>query len=81
MAPTTVMHFIDFVSAFDSVDRDSQRRIMAADRMLPKLLRLVKAYYTSTKMQVRASGANLCPCPYKEGFSGLVTLQDIPTVI
>ncbi len=56
MAPTTVMPFIDFVSAFDSVDRDSQRRIMAADRMLLKLLRLVKAYYASTKTKVRANG-------------------------
>ncbi len=50
------MRFIDFVSVFDSVDRDAQWRIMAADRMLPKLLRLVKAYYASTKMKVRASG-------------------------
>ncbi len=33
--------------AFDSVDRDSLWRIMAADGMPPKLLRLIKAYYAS----------------------------------
>ncbi len=46
----TVMCFVDFTSVFDSVDRDSLWRIMAADGMPPKLLRLIKAYYSSTKM-------------------------------
>ncbi len=53
----TVMCFVDFVSVFDSVDRDSLWRIMAADGMPPKLLRLVKAYYASTKMKVSFFGA------------------------
>ncbi len=50
-----VMCFVDFASAFDSVDRDSLWRIMAADGMPHKLLRLMKAYYSSTKMKIRAS--------------------------
>ncbi len=50
------MCFADFASAFVSVDRDSLWPIMAADGMLPKLLRLIKAHYSSTKMKVRASG-------------------------
>ncbi len=53
----TVMSFVDFASAFDSVDRDSQWRIMAADGMPPKLLRLIKAYYSSTRMKVKESGS------------------------
>ncbi len=57
----TVMCFVDFASAFDSVDRDSLWRIMAADGMPPKLLRLIKAYYSSTKMKVRASGSDSMP--------------------
>ncbi len=52
------MCFANFTSAFDSVDRDSLWRIMAADGMLPKLLRVIKAYYLSTKMKVRASGSD-----------------------
>ncbi len=48
------MCFVDFASAFDSVDRDSLWRIMAADG----ILRLIKAYYASTKMKVRASGSD-----------------------
>ncbi len=54
----TVMCFVDFASAFDPVDRDSLGRTMAADGMTPKLLRLIKAYYSSTKMKVRASGSD-----------------------
>ncbi len=54
------MCFVDFASAFDSVDRDSLWRIMVADGIPPKLLRLIKTYYSSTKMKVRASGATQC---------------------
>ncbi len=50
------MCFADFVSAFDSVDRDSLWRTMAVDGIPHKPLRLVKAYYASTKMKVRGSG-------------------------
>ncbi len=57
----TVICFIVFASAFVTVDRDSLWRIMAADRMPPKLLRLIKAYYSSTKMKVRASGSDSIP--------------------
>ncbi len=53
------MCFVDFASAFDSVDRDSLWRIMAADGMPPKLVRLIQVYYSSTKMKVRASGSDL----------------------
>ncbi len=49
---------VDFASAFDSVDRDSLWRIMEADGMPPKLLRLIKAYYSSSKMKVMASGSD-----------------------
>ncbi len=56
------MCFVDFASAFDSLDRDSLWRIMAADRMPPpQLLRIIKAYYSSTKMKVRASGSDSMP--------------------
>ncbi len=50
------MCFIDFACAFDSVDKDSLWWIMVADGIPPKLLRLIKAYYASTKMKVKASG-------------------------
>ncbi len=52
------MCFVDFDSAFDSVDRDSLWRIMAADGIPPKLLRLIKAHYSSTKIKVRATGSD-----------------------
>ncbi len=55
------MCFVDFASAFDSVDRDSLWRIMAADGIPPILLRLIKAYYSSTKMKVRTSGSDSMP--------------------
>ncbi len=48
-----VMRFVDFASAFDSVDRESQIRIKAADGMPPKLLILNKAYYAYTKEELR----------------------------
>ncbi len=51
----TVMCFVDFAFAFDSVDRDSLWRIMTVVGMPPKLMRLIKAFYSSTMMKVRAS--------------------------
>ncbi len=40
---------------------------MAADGMPPKLLRLIKAYYSSTKMKVRASGSDSMPFEIHSG--------------
>ncbi len=54
----TVMCFVDFASAFDSVDWDPLWRIMAADGLPPKLLRPIRAYYSSPKMKVRVSGSD-----------------------
>ncbi len=51
----TVMHFVDFASAFDSVGRDSLWRIVAVDGMP---LRLIRAYYSSTKMKIWACGSD-----------------------
>ncbi len=62
------MCFVDFDSAFDSANRDSLWRIMAADEMPPKLLRLIKANYASTKMKVRASGSDLMSFEIRSGF-------------
>ncbi len=63
----TVMCFIGFASALDSVDRNSLWWIMAADGMPPKLLRLIKAYYASTKMKVGASGSDSMPFEIHSG--------------
>ncbi len=57
----TVMCFVYFAYAFDSVDVDSLWRIMAVDGMPPIVLRLVKAYYSSTKITVKASGIDSMP--------------------
>ncbi len=61
------MCFVDSASAFDSMDRDSLWRIMAADGMPPKLLKLIRAYYASTKMKVRAGGSNSMPFEIRSG--------------
>ncbi len=61
------MCFVDFASAFDPVDKDSLWRIMAAGGIHPKLLRLIKAYYSSTKMKVRASGSDSLPFEIHSG--------------
>ncbi len=61
------MCFVDFASAFDFMDRDSLWSVMAADGMPPKLLRLIKAYYSSTKMMVRASGSDSLPFEFRSG--------------
>ncbi|CAE1265741.1 unnamed protein product [Acanthosepion pharaonis] len=50
----TVLCFVDFATAFDSVDRGSLLRIMEADGMPAK--RLIKGYYQSTRARVRAYG-------------------------
>ncbi len=63
----SAMCFVDFASAFDSVDRDSLWRIMAADGMPSKLLRLIKAYYASTKIKVRESGGDSMPFEIRSG--------------
>ncbi len=63
----TVMCFVDFAPAFDSVDRDSLWRIMAADGMPPKHLGLIKVYYSSTKMKVGASGSDSMPFEIHSG--------------
>ena len=52
----TVACFIDFKSAFDSVDRESLWRTLHMDGMPDKLLRLIKAYYQSTTTRVRVYG-------------------------
>ncbi len=75
----TVMCFVDFASAFDSVDRDSLWQIMAANGMPLKLLRLVKAYYLSTKMKVRASGSDSMPFGVPSGVRQWCSLS--PTLI
>ena len=45
----TVVCFVDFAAAFDSVDRRALWRIMEEDGMPPKLLRLIEAYCISTR--------------------------------
>ncbi len=55
-----LLFFVDFATVFESMDRDSLWRIMAADGMPFKLM-LIKAYYTSTKMKFRASGDDSMP--------------------
>ena len=52
----TVACFIDFRAAFDSVDRGTLWRIMQNDGVPPKLLRLIKAYYASTRTRVQVYG-------------------------
>ncbi len=65
--PTTLLCFDDFASVFDSVDRYPLWRIMAADEMPPKLMRLIKAYYSSTKMKVRTNGSGSMPFEIRSG--------------
>ena len=52
----TVVCFIDFAAAFDSVDRFSLWQIMKADGVPEKLIRLLRAYYLNTKARVRVYG-------------------------
>ncbi len=61
------MCFVDFASAFDSVDRDSLWWIMAVDGISPKLLKLINAYYSSTKMKFWASRSYSMPFEIRSG--------------
>nr|VZI20836.1 unnamed protein product [Spirometra erinaceieuropaei] len=49
--PTAVC-FVDFAAAFDSVHRESLRRIMALDGVPAKIIAMIKAYYRSTTARV-----------------------------
>ena len=53
---STVACFIDFKTAFDSIDRKSLWEIMRADGMPSKLVNLIRAYYVDTKASVRVNG-------------------------
>ncbi|CAE1141694.1 unnamed protein product [Acanthosepion pharaonis] len=44
----TVLCFIDFAAAFDSVDRDALWKLMLADGIPVKLLHLIQGYYRAT---------------------------------
>ncbi len=61
------MCLVDFASACDSVDRDPLWRKMAANKLPPKLLRLNKANYASTKMKVRANGSDSMSLEIRSG--------------
>ncbi len=63
----TATCFDDFASAFDSVHGDSLWQIMATDRMPQKLLGLIKAYCSSTKMKFRTNGCDLMPSEIRSG--------------
>jgi len=49
---TTVACFIDFRSAFDSVNRNALWQLLIADGVPTKIVNLIKAYYASTKARV-----------------------------
>ena len=53
---STAACFIDFSTAFDSVNRESLWDIMIVDGVPSKLVRLAKAYYANTKACVRIGG-------------------------
>ncbi|CAE1314799.1 unnamed protein product [Acanthosepion pharaonis] len=53
---STIVCFIDFTAAFDSVDRRSLWDIMRHDDFPSKLLNLIKAYYAHTQTRVRCHG-------------------------
>ncbi|CAE1303322.1 unnamed protein product [Acanthosepion pharaonis] len=71
----TVLCFVDFAAAFDSVDRDSLWRIMEADGMPAKLFRLIKVYYRSTRARVRAYDTLLSFPLYLHLVSLFVTIE------
>jgi hypothetical protein len=52
----TTACFIDFRAAFDSIDRESLWNIMLHDGMPPKLVNLIRSYYSATKARVRVYG-------------------------
>lgn len=53
---SSVVCFIDFSAAFDSIDRESLWGIMRRDGFPEKLLNLIKAYYAQTRSKVRCYG-------------------------
>ena len=53
---STVVCFVDFKAAFDSVDRQSVFNIMEADGLPTKLLKIIRCMYSVTKSRVRAYG-------------------------
>ena len=53
---TTIACFIDFRAAFDSIDRECLWRILRADGVPEKLVKIIRAYYSATSAQVRTGG-------------------------
>ena len=53
---STIVCFVDFKAAFDSVHRGSLWEIMLADGVPLKLVNLVRAYYSLVKARVRVYG-------------------------
>ncbi len=74
------MRFVDFASVFDPVDGDFLRQIMAADGMPQKLLGLIKAYCSSTKMKVRASGSDSMPFEIRSAVQQGCALSPTPII-
>ncbi len=72
------MCFVDSAYAFDSVNLDSLWRIMAVDGMPPRFLRLVKAYYSSNKITVKASGIGSMQYEIRSGFRLGCVLSSTP---
>ena len=62
----TVVCFVDFAAAFDSVDREALWRLLRADGLPQKLLRLIQAYYRSTTVSVRAYGDKRATSGWKQ---------------
>ena len=52
----TVVVFIDFKAAFDSVFRESLWKILETDGMPPKILNLIKSLYNNTRACVKHKG-------------------------
>ncbi len=72
------MCFVDFAADFDPVERDSLWRIiMAAGGMCAKFVRLIRAYYASTKTRARASGGNSLSFEVRSGVRQECTLSPI----
>jgi hypothetical protein len=52
----TLVAFIDFKAAFDSIDRTALFRVLKADGLPSKLVALIQTLYANTKCQIRAYG-------------------------
>ena len=63
----TVACFIDFRTAFDSINRDSLWTVIKADGLPDKLVRLMRAYYSATHARVRVYGEESPEFPLKFG--------------